>query len=151
MSESTVPRAALWLGLTGILPSIAAIAVMLSWPGAKGFAASAALAYGAMVASFVGGTWWGLAALRAAPELLSRYLQLAIVPTLVAWLAVLVQPAAGFAILALLFIVLPPTDRRLQDAGITPTWWLTQRRPLSYVMAALQAAASLVLLLNLAG
>ena len=151
MSESNVPRPAIWLGLTGILPSLAAIVAMVAWPAAQDVATSAALTYGAMVASFVGGTWWGLAALKAPPEALSRYLQLAIMPTLVAWLAVLVQPATGFAVLAVLFIVLPPTDRRLQAAGITPGWWLAQRRPLSFAMAALQAAASLVLLFSPAG
>ncbi|WP_347546913.1 DUF3429 domain-containing protein [Roseomonas sp. CAU 1739] len=143
-----MPRAAWWLGLTGMLPNVAALAVMLAWPEAQGFAAHAALVFSAMVASFVGGTWWGLAALRASPGELSRFLQLAIMPALTAWLAVLVQPATGFAILAMLFAVLPPTDRRLQAAGVTPGWWLAQRRPLSYAMAVLQVVTSLVLFLN---
>lgn len=146
MSESTIPRPALWLGLAGLLPSIAALVVMLAVPGMRGPAASAGLGYGAMIASFVGGSWWGLAAGRAASGALPRYLGLAVVPSLLAWLAVLAPPTTGFGVLALLFAVLPPTDRRLLSEGIGPPWWLALRQPLSFAMAALQAAMALVLL-----
>lgn len=151
MSESTIPRPALWLGLAGLLPSIAALVVMLAMPGWRGAAASAGLGYGAVIASFVGGSWWGLAAARGAPDTLARFLSLAVVPSLVAWMAVLAPPMTGFCVLALLFVVLPPTDARLSGEGISPPWWLALRRPLSFAMAALQAAMALVLLLNPAG
>jgi len=147
MSESTIPRAALWLGLAGLLPSMAVLAVMLAWPAALDVAATAGLVYGAVVAGFVGGTWWGLAAGRAAPAALPRHLLLSMLPGLAAWLAVLAPPATGFAVLALLFAVLPPTDRRLLAEGVAPAWWCALRRPLSYGMAALHAAAVVVLLL----
>ncbi len=51
----------------------------------------------------------------------------------------------------MLFAVLPPTDRRLRTAASAPAWWAPLRRPLSYAMAALQAAMALVLLLTPAG
>jgi hypothetical protein len=151
MSESTIPRQARRLGLAGLVPSAAALAVMLAWPAGRDMAAGIGLAYGAVVASVVGGSWWGLAAARAAPGALGRYLQLAIMPGLVAWLAVMAPPAPGLAALALLFAVLPPTDRRLLADGIAPAWWVALRRPLSFAMAALLAAASLVLVLSPAG
>lgn len=145
MSEPTIPRPALWLGLAGLLPSITALVVMLALPGMRELAASAGLGYGAVIASFVGGSWWGLAAGRASPEAMPCYLGLAVMPGLLAWLAVLVPPMTGFGVLALLFAVLPPTDRRLLHEGVSPLWWLALRWPLSLAMAALQAAMALVL------
>lgn len=151
MSESTIPPAALRLGLAGLLPSAAALAVMLALPGLRDHAASAGLGYGAVIASFVGGSWWGLAAARAAPDALPRYLGLSVIPGLVGWLAVLAPPVTGLGVLALLFVVLPPTDRRLLRDGVGPPWWLALRRPLSFAMAALQAAMALVLAFSPAG
>lgn len=151
MSESTIPRPALWLGLAGLLPSITALAVMLAWPPALGLAAGAGLAYGGMIATFIGGAWWGLAAGRAAPEAMPRFLLPAIVPGVAAWLAMLAPPVTGFAALAMLFAVLPPTDRRLIAEDVAPAWWFTLRRPLSFGMAALHAAAAVVLLVSPAG
>jgi hypothetical protein len=145
MSESTVPRAALWLGLSGLLPSIAMLAAMLAWPEGREMAARGGIAYGAVIASFVGGAWWGLAAARAAPEDLPRRLAISVIPSLVAWPAVLAPPAAGLALLALLFAVLLPTDRRFLAEGLAPAWWLGLRRPLSLGMAGLNAAAAAVL------
>lgn len=151
MSESTIPRPALQLGMAGLLPSLAALAVMLAWPAARGAAATAGIAYGAVIASFVGGAWWGLAAGRAGPETQARFLVLSIIPSLIAWLAVLAPPPTGFATLALLFLVLPPTDRRLANASVAPAWWVSLRRPLSLAMAALHAAMAVAASLSPAG
>ncbi|WP_198377391.1 DUF3429 domain-containing protein [Neoroseomonas rubea] len=145
MSESTVPRAALWLGMSGLLPTLAMLAAMLAWPEAREIAARGGIAYGAVIASFVGGAWWGLAASRAAPEDLRRRLVISVVPSLVAWPAVLAPPVAGLGLLALLFAVLLPTDRRFLAEGLAPAWWLGLRRPLSFGMAGLHAAAAVVL------
>ena len=68
-----------------------------------------------------------------------------------AWLAVLLAPMSGFAVLAVLFAVLPPTDRRFLAEGVAPAWWYALRRPLSFAMAVLQAAMALVLLVSPAG
>lgn len=145
MSESTVPRAALLLGFAGLLPSLAMMAVLLAWPEWRAGAAVVGVAYGAVIASFVGGAWWGLAAAKAPAERLPRHLVLSVVPSLVAWPAVLVPPGTGFALLALLFAVLLPMDRRLLAEGTAPGWWLGLRRPLSLGMAGLHAAAAVIL------
>jgi hypothetical protein len=146
--DSAVPRAALWLGLYGLLPSIGVLGVMLVLPEWRGFAAWVGVAYGAVIASFVGGAWWGLACARAPAESLARHLLFAIVPSLVAWPAVLVPPATGYLALALLFLVLLPMDRRLQGDGSAPPWWLRLRRPLSLGMAGLHAVAAVVVLVE---
>jgi Protein of unknown function (DUF3429) len=144
MTDSSVPRAARLLGLAGLLPSLAMVVVLIALPGARGAAAAVGLAYGALIASFVGGAWWGLAAARAqAPP--PRLLALSVVPSLLAWPALLLRPEAGLLMLAIIFAALVPTDRRLQREAVAPAWWLALRRPLSFGMAALHAAAAGIL------
>ena len=148
MSESTVPRAALWLGLSGLIPSIAMLAAILLLPEWREIGARGGMAYGAVIASFVGGAWWGLAASRAAPDDLPRRLVISVIPSLVAWPALLAPPVPGLAVLALLFATLLPTDRRFLAEGLAPAWWVGLRRPLSLGMAGLHAAAALALALG---
>jgi hypothetical protein len=144
---ATLPRAARLLGLAGLLPSIAMVAVLALLPDYAGWAATIGLAYGAVIASFVGGTWWGLAARadRAEP----RLLVLAVLPSLTAWPALLVPPATGLLVLALVFLTLLPTDRRLVAEGIAPPWWMSLRTPLSLGMAALHLAGALLVAIGL--
>lgn len=143
MSDSTVPRPALVLGLAGLLPSVAVLGAMLALPDWREGLARAGLAYGAAVASFVGGAWWGLACARAeAPP--ARILALSAVPALIAWPAALLPPPTGLAVLAATFVAMLPTDARLQREGIAPGWWVAMRRVPSAGMAALHAAAAVV-------
>lgn len=151
MTDSKVPPAARLLGLSGLLPSIALLAVMVAAPAWRDLAAKGALAYGAVIASFVGGAWWGLAAARAEAAQQPRLLVLSVVPSLLAWPAMLLPPVAGMMLLAWIFAALLPTDRRLQATGVAPPWWLTLRRPLSGGMALIHLGAALVLLLSAAG
>ncbi len=148
MNDAGVPRAAMGLGLAGLLPALATVAALLVWPEMQDGVARIGIAHGAVVASFVGGAWWGLASARAAGEALPRHLVFSTVPGLVAWPALLVAPATGFAVLAMLFAVLLPMDRQLMDRGVAPGWWLALRRPLSLGMAALHAAAMVILLVS---
>ena len=151
MTDSKVPPAARLLGLSGLLPSVALLVVMIAFPVWRDLAAKAALGYGAVIASFVGGAWWGLAAGRAEPAQQARLLVLSVVPALLAWPALLMPPAAGMLLLGWVFAALLPTDRRLQAAGVAPPWWVVLRRPLSGGMAVIHVAAAVVLLLSAAG
>lgn len=148
MTDWTVPRPALLLGLAGLLPSIAVLLALLALPEWRGGAGRIGLAYGAVIASFVGGAWWGLACARAEGPPGARILVLSVVPALIAWPAVLLPAPTGFAVLALTFAVLLPTDARLQRDGIAPAWWMALRRVLSGGMAALHAAAAALLWLS---
>lgn len=140
MSELTLPRTARLLGLAGLIPTLAMVAVLLLLPDWSNRAASAGLAYGAVIASFVGGTWWGLAA--RADRVDPRLLAWSVVPSLTAWPALLVPPATGLLLLAVVFATLLPTDRRLVADGVAPGWWMSLRRPLSWGMAALHLAGA---------
>jgi len=148
MTDSTVPRSALILGLAGLLPSAAALAAIVALPGWREAAAAAGLAYGAVIASFVGGAWWGLAASRAEAAALPRLLVTSVVPSLIAWPALLVPAPTGFLVLATLFATLLPIDRRLRGDGVAPGWWLRLRLPLSIGMAALHLAGAVLLLVK---
>lgn len=143
MSESTLPRAARLLGFAGLIPTLAMVAVMAVAADWRGLAATAALGYGAVIASFVGGAWWGLAA--RAETVQPRLLVLSVVPSLTAWPAALMPPVPGLLLLALVFAALLPTDRRLVTDGVAPGWWMALRRPLSWGMAVLHLAGAAVL------
>lgn len=149
-TDSTVPRPALLLGLAGMLPSLAMLAVMLALPEWRGAAARIGLGYGAVIASFVGGAWWGLVAARPDAGARSRLLALSVVPSLLAWPALLLPPAAGLLLLAMVFAALLPTDARLRRDGIAPAWWMGLRRPLSLGMALMHGAAAALLVLSAA-
>jgi hypothetical protein len=143
MSESTLPRAARQLGLAGLIPTVGMIAGLLLLPDWREPIAQAGLAYGAVIASFVGGAWWGLAA--RAETVAPRLLVLSVLPSLMAWPALLAPPATGLLMLAVVFAALLPTDRRLVAEGIAPGWWMDLRRPLSWGMAVLHLAGAGIL------
>ncbi|BDG70833.1 DUF3429 domain-containing protein [Roseomonas fluvialis] len=149
MSESTLPRAARHLGLAGLIPTVAMIAGLLLLPDWRDIIAKAGLAYGAVIASFVGGAWWGLVA--RAETVAPRLLVLSVLPSLMAWPALLVPPATGLLVLGVVFAALLPTDRRLVAEGIAPGWWMDLRRPLSWGMAALHLAGGVFLSLAASG
>jgi hypothetical protein len=145
-APAALPPAARLLGLAGLLPSIAMVAVLLLRPEHAAWAAAAGLAYGATIASFVGGAWWGLAA--RAEKVEPRLLVLSVLPSLTAWPALLVPPATGLLVLALVFAALLPTDRRLVADGVAPGWWMALRVPLSLGMAALHLAAAVLVAID---
>lgn len=148
MTDSPVPRSALLLGLAGLAPSLAMVAVMALRPGWRDAAAIVGLGYGALIASFIGGAWWGLAAARAEPAALPRMLLRSVVPSLSAWPALLIRPEVGFMMLAAIFVSLLPMDRELCRKGLAPGWWYALRLPLSLAMAGLHAAALAILLVS---
>jgi hypothetical protein len=65
-----------------------------------------------------------VAAARAEAPALPRLLVVSVLPSLVAWPALLVPSTTGCLVLAALFAALLPTDRRLLRDGIAPAWWM---------------------------
>jgi hypothetical protein len=142
---SAPPSAARALGFAGLLPAIAAAAVLAAGPADwHAAAASAHLIYAATIVSFIGGAWWGLASARAEAAALPALLAISVVPSLLGWGFALLGGEPGLLGMAALFLALLPVDQRLVRAGVAPGWWLPLRRPLSLGMA-LCAAASGVL------
>lgn len=130
------------LGAAGLLPFVAgALLIWLVHPQVRHFAVLALATYAALIASFLGGMHWGVAALR--PATPPAALVWGVLPSLLAWPALLMEPMAGLVLLGALLGVCYAVDRRLY-----PTYglggWLTLRFRLS-------AVASLCCFLGAAG
>ncbi|MEM6441025.1 MAG: DUF3429 domain-containing protein [Pseudomonadota bacterium] len=140
-----VPKPALWLGLSGLLPFAAFAAMAHLAPAPWDLRALMALAgYGAVILSFMGGCRWGFAAagIDAQGPGWGR-LVVSVAPALLAWAALSLSPAAAAVICALGLIALFAADLSLTRAGGAPAWWPALRLPLT-------AGASASLLLGAA-
>lgn len=145
-----VPRAARWLGYAGLLPQMAVIATLLTGNVASRFTALATgFAYAALILSFLGGTWWGLAA-QAGPRADRWIWTVSVAPSLIAlasavpWTTGDRWPGPSLALLGVSLIVALFVDYRLYRLGIAPVWWLWLRAPLSGGLGLLTIAAALL-------
>jgi len=140
-----VPIAATLLGAAGLLPLILALFVRLAGgvypdtpiPIVLG---GLALSYAALILSFLGGIWWGVAATRATPEQMPKLMGVAVVPSLIAWLVVAMAwnfPATASTTLGVTITLTPLVDRWLAQRGLVPAWWMKFRLPLSLALGAL--------------
>jgi hypothetical protein len=147
MNRPLIPKSVLVYGLLGLIPFLAPPALTAAVPAHGGFLALIALAYGALILSFLGGARWGLAAATPAPGLLT--ISLSMLPTL-AGLALLLYPAllrplqllALAALLTLQFVwdalskAMPPWYSRLRAiltlgavTGLVAMAWLVLHAP----------------------
>lgn len=122
------------LGHAGLLPFVAGAAlVWLVRPEVHPYAALALSAYAAVVVSFLGGIHWGLAMREREPPAL--LLGWGVVPSLVAWLAVMMPASSGLVIHGAMLLACYGVDRRIYPAH-GAAHWLTLRFRLSAVAAA---------------
>jgi hypothetical protein len=134
-SQLSGPSPLAWrLGHAGLLPFAGgALLLWLVRPDVHPYVALALSGYAAVILSFLGGIHWGLA-MRAASPAPTPWLVWGIVPSLVAWVAVVMPPNAGLVIHGLMLLVCYLVDRRIYPAaGAAP--WLTLRFRLSAVAA----------------
>ncbi len=140
-SSRSVPIAVAAFGGAGLLPPIAAAAGLFLAPAGspQQFAWVVLVFYGALIFSFLGGTWWAFAA-QGEQYPRAGWLLAAVTPSLVALVVLLLvlapgtRPAAA-ALLAAGILVSPVVDGMLASAGLTPAWWMRLRGPLSLVLA----------------
>lgn len=127
------PRWALQLGYAGLLPFVGGAAlVWLVWPEAHPYTTLALSAYAAVIVSFLGGIHWGIAMREPAPPV--ALFAWGVVPSLVAWVAVMMPASAGLVIHGLMLLVCYAVDRRIYPQhGLAA--WLTLRFRLSTVAA----------------
>ena len=143
------PLAPLVLGLAGLLP--AAFAAALGWfaaPDLQATGVQLGITYAALILSYLGGMWWGIAVTRAGPDGLWGLLGLAVVPSLFALGCLLLagaQPALAATLLAMAILATLPVDALLQGAGLAPAWWMRLRVPLSAGLALATAALAALL------
>ena len=141
---TTVPLGAVLLGVAGLVPFLGFAALAVSGfdggLGTIGLSPRTILsAYGAVIASFLGGIRWGAAAARGAGS--ADYL-VAIVPSLVAWAALAAPAPWDLRVLGILVLVWGVVDQDLSRRGLAPAWLPRLRLVLSGVAgAALLVAA----------
>lgn len=143
------PKTARWLGLAGLLPQLLVVAGLLSGdPGVRFSALAFGYAYAALILSFLGGLWWGLAAAAKAPPAWIWYA--AIAPSLIAlasawpWAVGLTWPGPSLVVIGVALIAALAVDRRLVALGIAPHWWMALRVPLSLGLGGLTLVATIV-------
>ena len=115
------------LGYAGLLPQVAVVVMLVSGDvGARYVALALGFAYAALILSFLGGIWWGLAA--AAPGRAPRWLWVAaIAPSLVAlasawpWMVGLSWPEPSLVALGIVILATLAVDHHAASAraGVT--------------------------------
>ena len=127
---------ALRLGYVGLLPFVVGAALVWLVGGnadAHAFSTLMLSCYAAVIISFLGGIHWGLAmrqqAGMGAPAWLYAW---GVVPSLVAWVAVVMPPYAGLVVHGVMLVTCYLVDRRTYPMlGAAP--WLTLRFRLTVV------------------
>lgn len=137
VNQQTIPAPALVLGLGGLIPFIcAAIFVWWPWPidqwlpamlaherNATQTATLALGAYGAVILSFLGGVRWGNLLFDQASLNSWLPLTLSVLPSLIAWPALLLAPVPMLALLAAGFTLQYVLDIAAVKRGELPTWF----------------------------
>ena len=127
-----VTDTARWLGHGGLLPF--GIGVLLVWvglaPELHDFVIKSMSAYAALIVAFLGGIHWGLAFRNTAPA--ASLFVWGVVPSLLAWVAVLMPPRAGLVLHGVMLVVCYLVDRRVYPVQ-GAAHWLTLRFRLSSV------------------
>jgi len=139
-ADKKVPVSAAWLGGLGALPFIGLASAMPFLTGApRSLVADALVAYGATILSFLGGIHWGLAIVSqggVGRARLPARLIFSVVPSLVAWAALLVADTTGLFILALAVAAMLWVDLRATRVGEAPPWYPNLRIPLTCIVVA---------------
>lgn len=128
---STPPALALRLGYAGLIPFVAgALLVWLVREDAHPYVVLGLNAYAALITSFLGGIHWGIAFRLPQPP--ASLFVWGIVPSLVAWVAVMMPPSAGLVVDGALLLACYGVDRSVYPRhGLSA--WLTLRFRLSTV------------------
>ena len=142
---SIIPRSALWLGLAGLLPFISGgMGVWVSALGDIRFALPLiVLAYGCLIAAFLGGVRWGAAMQNHEADNLPGQLIIAIMPTLMALVAFMLPLPQAFTLLIVLFVAQGVLDLTAVQQGRLADWYAPLRILLT-TLAALSMASILV-------
>jgi Protein of unknown function (DUF3429) len=120
------------LGYAGLIPFVVlAFFMWIVTPEAHPFVAIALCAYGATIAAFLGGIHWGIGLRHNAPQR-KLHMVWGVIPSLVAWIAVIMPAYAGLPLLGFLLVACYLVDRKTwPEAGLRD--WMTMRFRLTVV------------------
>lgn len=130
------------LGYAGLVPFV--VGALLVWivrPDAHPYATLALSSYAAVVVSFLGGIHWGIGFREAAPE--PAMFVWGVVPSLVAWPAVMMPASAGLVVHGVMLVVCYLVDRRVYPRHGLAGWLVLRFR--------LSAGASFACFMGAAG
>ncbi|MCX7890905.1 MAG: DUF3429 domain-containing protein [Burkholderiales bacterium] len=146
IATDRAPTPFLMLGAGGLIPFLAgAAALWLAPPDAKAVVREWLAAYGVVILAFVGALHWGIVAqVRQAPAA-SVWVAAGwgVVPALVAWVALAIDPATTLVVLAGMFALQLAMDRWLARNFPVAGWFLRLRAGLTAVVVAALAAGAL--------
>ena len=148
-SPTTLPRTARALGYSGLLPQAAAALCLAIGPaGYRPVALAAAMIYAALIFSFLGALWWGLAAAHrtSAPRWIWPVGVLPSIASLTVWMPWVMGVQAlslSLGVLATGIAASALVDLRLEQLRLTPTGWFAFRLQLSLGLGALTALCAL--------
>lgn len=142
MSLKDVPQTARILGFLGLIPFLlGGLGVWVTTFGDLRFALPImVLAYGALIASFLGGVRWGAAMQNNRADSQPRHLVMAIMPSLVALMAFLLPLPQAFGLLIILFTAQAVLDVTASDNGDLQAWYKPLRLWLSIIACASMAS-----------
>lgn len=140
-----LPAAFSTLGYAGLVPFAACVLGVALLDGEpRELALRALIAYGAVILSFLGAVHWGVALLRAGPAT-TRTLFAGVLPSLAAWVALLLPPRFALTLLVVCFGMFWLYEHRVLGEAVLPPSYLRLRRYLTVAVCSLLALGVLAL------
>ncbi len=135
ISVVTLPKFGKFLGYAGLLPQAIILALVTSKSEWQWVALATGWAYAALIFSFLGGVWWGLALVgrntanwlyvaAVAPSLIA-------IATYIPWTLGWNWPGPSLAVLGLCLVGSPLIDRSIGQSVVISSSWMTLRWILS--------------------
>lgn len=124
MSQAKNSTPSIWaqgLGYGGLIPFVGLALSVWLWPAHQAEAATALLGYSATIASFLGAIHWGLT-MRDPQGQNRALLAWGVIPSLVAWVALMVPTWSGLLLIALLLWVCFAVDRIVYTRASLRGW-----------------------------
>jgi hypothetical protein len=132
---TTFPRMARWLGLAGIAPQLWVTLMVFANSELRWGALAVGYAYAALIFSFIGGMWWGMAiSSKNSPTWIYAA---AVTPSLIAlatyipWVIGATWPVPSLAVLGICVIFSPLVDMAIGQSLAIPNGWMRFRIMLS--------------------
>lgn len=130
------------MGYGGLTPFVVlSLAIWFDDPAYRVFSSLALLSYGAVISSFLGALHWGMA-MRNAPSESFAVLGWGVAPSLLAWVALMMQPCIGLLLIAGVLWACFAVDRVMYPR-LGAQAWLPMRLALTVVASASCLAGAL--------
>jgi len=124
-ATAELPKAARQLGWAGLLPFVGGAGLLwLVRAEAHPYVALALTAYAGLIVSFLGGIHWGFAFRQPLPAVAGQTALLVwgVVPSLVAWVALLMPASAGLVVHGCMLLVCYAVDRQVYPQQGAAAW-----------------------------